>query len=243
MRTLTYLLVFLLAASAWGQVPQQTSMQIYLSENGIPLQGTRQLTVRWYTVPVGGVAENSEVLQAVFSDGYASLVLGSLNPVSDTMLMRGTVWVGLQLDVAPEYSPRTMVLSAPFARVAQRAIEAQSLSKEVTGVVTSVNEIAGNVMLVGGQGVTVQRAGPVITISNLDKVETGEIFGSGSQFQFQIIPSTKITSTTSVTLQVVSATTCISACITLLDVMTNTIHVSTAAALGVAESLRWTVHR
>ncbi|NQW30384.1 MAG: hypothetical protein HQ472_07725 [Ignavibacteria bacterium] len=218
-------------------------MQIFLSENSVPLQGTRQLTVRWYSTAVGGFPENTEVLQAQFTDGYASIVLGTTDPVSDTMLMRGTVWVGLQLDSDPEYSPRTMVLSTPFARIAQRAIEAQSLSKEVTGVVTSVNEIAGNVILVGGVGIAVARRGPIITISSTDLVETGEVFGTDTDFEFVIIPKTKISSSSCVTVNVSSATTSISATIVNIDPINNVVRIRTAAPLLRDESVRWSVHR
>jgi hypothetical protein len=226
-----------------GQIPKQTSMQIYLAEGGVPLQGTKQLTVRWYSVPIGGSAESTETLSVNFTNGYASLVLGSIDAVPDTLLMRGTVWLGLQVESTPEYSPRTMVLSTPFARIAQRAMEAQSLSKEVTGVVTSVNEIAGNVILVGGRNIGLQRTGPVITISTLDEVEYGEVLGNGAQHMFSITPKTKIVSASHVTLQVASATTCISATIVELNEPANTILVSCAAPLTNGEALRWMVHR
>ena len=66
-----------------AQVPAIISVQLYLEESGVPVTGTRDLEVSWYTSAVGGVSQHTEVLTTDVVDGIATVYVGSLRYMAE----------------------------------------------------------------------------------------------------------------------------------------------------------------
>lgn len=183
------LIIMLLATclQCAAQVPQTIAVQVYLETNGNALNGQHDITIRWYDAPVGGSVLFVESLNVEVVEGIATLHAGSVLPLPDTLFQRSSIWLGFSIDGAAELLPRTILASVPFALVAQRSLVAESLSPEVTGVVTSINEIAGNVEVQGGHGIQVQRNGRTLTISHSGSPLNGRIEATLGKHIYKVV--------------------------------------------------------
>ena len=72
-----------------AQVPAIISVQLYLEESGVPVTGTRDLGVAWYTSAVGGVSQHTEILTTDVVDGIATVYVGSSVPLPPDLLLSG----------------------------------------------------------------------------------------------------------------------------------------------------------
>ena len=237
------LILFLLAvASGAAQVSSTVEVHLFLGDAQTP-DGQYSLVVRWYDAPVGGSPFALEMLNVEILSGSCSVVLGNTSPLPLIMLQRGTAFLGVEVGGTPERLPRVAIVPQTFARVAARAEIANALAPEVTGIVTSINEIAGNVKVVGESGIRVVRDGTILRINRTPIIiERGAIEGDGFTFQFRVLPSTSLTSDVDVTFRVNAGTTTISAGIS-IDAMTNTIVFVTSAPLLSSEKLEWEIRR
>ena len=245
MRCLTILCALVVGLTVWhtpcfSQVPPFISIQLYLEEAGLPVTGSRQLDVRWYTTAVGGLPLHDEVLTASIVDGITTVFLGSVEPFPADLLLNGPFWLGISIDGAAELSPRTMLASVPYAMMTDRARIAQELAPEVSGVVTSINEAAGAIQLEAGPGVKIDRNGRTFLIASTSVVEAGTINARPGEHEFTIQPMTIIT-TRHVVQATVLSDTVIGVQVASIDVSTNTIRLVTSAPLTAEESIMWTV--
>ena len=241
-RTLTILIVLTgLATQLAAQVPSMISVQLYLEENGIPVTGTRLLDIAWHTSAVGGLPEHREQLSADVIDGIATVYLGSTVPLPPDLLLKGPFWLAIQIDGGVELQPRTMLASVPYAMMADRSRVAQALAPEVTGVVTSVNEIAGAVQLVGGSGLDITRTGTTLRIDHRHVNESGRIEDRPGEHAFSITPLATLLPDHTIGVRVLSDTH-IAVNITGVDYATNTIYIETSAPLLATELILWTIH-
>jgi hypothetical protein len=117
--TLLAILSVLLAGSALAQVPQTMSYQGVLTDNlgAVVPDGFYDLTFRVYNVPVAGSALWTEAHTGVnhvqVSKGGFSVILGSLSAL--TLPFDGPYYLGVQIAVDPELSPRIPLASSPYA--------------------------------------------------------------------------------------------------------------------------------
>ncbi len=239
----TILILFLItAASVTAQVSSTVEVRLALGDAQTP-DGPHTLTVRWYAAPVGGSPLAVEMLNVVLLNGACTVVLGNASPLPTSMLQTGNAFLGIEVDGTPERSPRVTLVPQTFSLVAARAEIADALAPEVTGIVTSINEIAGSVKVVGESGIRVVRDGTILRINRTPIIiERGTIEGDGSAFQFRVVPTTVLTSEVDVTFRVNAGTTTISAGIS-IDAMTNTIVFVTSAPLLSSEKLEWEIRR
>ncbi|MBU3741863.1 MAG: hypothetical protein FGM24_06205 [Candidatus Kapabacteria bacterium] len=243
---LTILLSCCCITAAGAQTPDVLRHVTRLTSGGLPIDGAHQVTVRWYDVPVGGTPTLVERHNVVATLGIVELRLGETVGIDNALLDRGTVWLGYSIDGGAEESVRERLLSAPFARLANRAAIADRLSPQVTGIVTSINEMAGAVRILGDSTIDVQRTGDVLRLgmTRPAAAESGSIGGDATTWRFAIRIATPLSDVANVTLRVDADTeTVIGAAIVDMDTTTNTITVATTAILTPAESLHWSIHR
>ncbi len=226
----------------YAQVPRLVTLPLYLEEFGVPISGTRALDIRWYPAALGGSILLQESFTVDLDQGIGSVQLGSTVAISDVLLLQGNLWLGISIDGAPELQPRTMLTSVPYAIVSDRARIAEELAPEVTGVVTSVNEIGGAIRLVAGSGIELARNGNSIEITAPRLIESGEVQVTSGAFDYLVRPNTILDSTVIVTATAESESH-IDAMVRDIDYVNNTFHIVTSAPMVVTERLRWTLMR
>lgn len=127
----TTLLVIWLALSVHSQeitgIPRAFALQVYLESSGRPSSGTYVVEVSWYTTAVGGTAQHTELLTADVTNGIATMIVGSVTPLPDSLLRGQTWWLGIRVDDGEQLVTRTPVLSVPYALMSQRAMIADSV--------------------------------------------------------------------------------------------------------------------
>lgn len=226
---------------AQSQVPQFFSLQLYVEESGIPLNGTHTLWVRWYNVAVGGGALFSEEFVATISDGITTVLPGSTKPLPPDLLRQGPLWIGVSVNGNPELSPRTILASVPYAMYSERSQVAEALSPDVTGVVTSVNEIAGAVNIVSGYGVRVTRSGNRLVLDTRRELARGIEQGRLGVHRYAIALSGPIPSDATIH-ATVDANTYIGVTIQNINTAAGTFEVVTSAPLLPTETITWFIN-
>ncbi|MBK9183489.1 MAG: hypothetical protein IPM83_10290 [Ignavibacteria bacterium] len=225
-----------------AQIAATVEVRLSLGDAQTP-DGPHAITVQWYDVPSGGTSLAQEDLTVDLSNGEATLILGTTSPLPLNAFDRGAVFLGISVDGSPERSPRTPLLPQAFARASAFAEVAERLSPNVTGIVTSINEVAGNVKLVGGDGVRITRNGSIIMVERDSAIaEQGVITGTGTEYTFRIQPKTTLRSEHDVTFRVSAGTTTIQAGCT-IDTTTNTMVFVTSAPLLNTEQILWEIRR
>ncbi|MFH1686843.1 MAG: tail fiber domain-containing protein [bacterium] len=116
--TLALLLVFVLASAALrADTPTAISYQGYLTNTaGNPLDTMVDMRFRIYDAAVGGAVVWDETQVAVVVvDGGFTVALGSVAPITDVVFQDVDRWLGIQVGADPEISPRTKLLTVPYA--------------------------------------------------------------------------------------------------------------------------------
>ncbi len=112
------LLVFIMLSAivAFAAVPKLISFQGRLVDgSGVPISdGTHYLTFRIYDVPTGGTEMWAETLAVNTSNGIFSVMLGTVNPLTDVDFS-DSLFLGVQLGTVEEYSPRYRLGASPYA--------------------------------------------------------------------------------------------------------------------------------
>lgn len=108
---------FMSASIAVADVPLMTNYQGFLTDDqGNPISGMLSITFSIYDTPVGGVALWTEIHPSVTVDnGMFDVMLGSVIPIPGSALARDTTLLGIQVGVDPEITPRTRLVSVPYA--------------------------------------------------------------------------------------------------------------------------------
>ncbi len=153
----------LLAQQNVPDVPRLLSYQGVLVEpDGVKVpDATYVVTIRLYEAANGGTPVWEETQSVVTLDGVFDAILGLKTPLDNVPFDR-QYWLAIELQGEQEMTPRTMVVSAPYAMRAYRSSITDSI---VGGHVASVNNIQGHIALQAGSGITISGAGQDITIS------------------------------------------------------------------------------
>lgn len=247
MRQQLFILVLCILLSGFltavvAQVPPVITIPVFLEEGGVPVNGQRTIDVRWYTASAGGSAIYSESNTTTVDQGVAVLTMGTIVPISDSLLLQGPIWVGVSIDGGPELVPRTFLASVPYALLAQRSLVAESLAPEVTGVVTSLNELGGAIRLIGGKGATIRRDGSNLVVDVARVIESGTVTGEKGVYSYTIAPL-NILEPDVVIHADVEAESHITTRIRSIDVVANTFTIETSAPLLTTEQIRWRLIR
>lgn len=223
-----------------AQVPKTITIQVYLEQGGSPLSGKHDLTVTWYDRPVGGINRYTETVTVDAIDGIATLLAGSTNPIPDSLLLTGPLWLSFSIDGAPELLPRTVLSSVPYALLAQHAMVADALSPEVTGVVTSINEIAGGVEVVGTNGITISRNGNTLNIAQSAKAIRGRVDAVAGQYRYRVTTNSPFNNPTMIC-AVVHSDTFVGVTPMQVDATLGAFTLVTAAPLLDGEWIEWSI--
>lgn len=106
-----------------ADVPQLMNYQARLTDTGgTPLNGTHDLRFRIYDAASGGSALWSEVHSGVtITNGYVNLLLGGIAAFPAGLFTDPDLYLGVRVDTDPEMSPRSRLVSVPYAFQAERA--------------------------------------------------------------------------------------------------------------------------
>lgn len=89
---------------------RQMSYQGKLVQNGVPFDGTIDITFRLYWEPVGGTVKWTETQTVSVDNGLFSVMLGSVNPLPVAQQWQFQMYLGIQPDgAASELTPRQLV--------------------------------------------------------------------------------------------------------------------------------------
>jgi len=88
--------------------------------SGNPLSGAYDMTFRLYAAATGGAALWTEAWSGAngvtVSEGLFSVMLGSLTPIPQSVIMgHSSLWLGIAVGADPEMTPRVQLGSVPFA--------------------------------------------------------------------------------------------------------------------------------
>ena len=154
----------LLAARSNAQVPRTISYQGVLTNDGAGLDGQHLITVALYDSLKGGTQLYQESHQLTVMNGIFDMEIGSISPFPLSLTFDQPYYLGVSIDGNPEMTPRVALDAAPYALSAGIAQLAEGLTSNASGVVTSINELAGPIRITGDSITTVTENGNDITI-------------------------------------------------------------------------------
>lgn len=145
-----FMFVFMIVSiSVRAEVPKVISYQGKLTDNGgNPIaDGAYLVKFIIYDSPAGGTdLWNSGYQNISTANGLFTYNLGSAVPLSDGIFSDTSLYLGITVGVDPEITPRTRLVSVPFAYHAQKA-DTASYSKSSTGVTQHFEQ--GNTIVSG----------------------------------------------------------------------------------------------
>lgn len=231
---------FATPSSLTAQLPRSMSVPIVFG-SPLPDDGLHTVLVRWYADAAGGLPLWQESLTAMISSGRCDLILGSVTPLPDTLLRSVPTYLGYRLDNEPERMPRMMIVPVASALTAAYAEVAARLDPRASGLVTSINELAGPVSIIGTGGVSIQRQGAALMISSaVVPIESGSIRGDGRSSIYRVRPTTPLQPSQHVTFEVRSPTTHLLGQVR-IDDNTNELVFSVSAPLLSDEEIHWSI--
>lgn len=203
--------------------------------------GWYSITLRYYESITSDQVLAHEQISARFRGGYCFLIAGRTINVPEEFIRSPSAAIGYSLDGRAESLPRIAVSSQLYARTAEHARIADGLSPSFTGFVTSINEVAGPITLLGGEGIDVEREGArLILRSRARIVARGTIQGDNTAHVFTIRPSVPLSDRARISAQLTNSTTHISLT-TEINRNDGTITLIAAAPLLSSESITWEI--
>ncbi len=107
----------LVCGLVYADIPRLTNFQGRLTDSSgkfVP-DGNYSLTFRIYTDSTGGSAKWSEGQLVAVSKGLFNVLLGSANPVPESIFNYSNTWLGIQVGADPEMTPRQRLSSLGYA--------------------------------------------------------------------------------------------------------------------------------
>jgi hypothetical protein len=184
-----FLAVLAFVTTAMAQPPETVNFQGTLKTSGgmaVP-DGNYNLTFRIYNQSVGGSPLWTEVQNVAVSGSLFNVILGLANPLS--LPFDEQYWLGIQVDVDPELTPRVPLTSVPYA-----------LNVADGKVVKSLNGLTDDVNILAGANINVSTMGQDITISGTGAIADNDWNVSGVDMTsippgnvgIGLMPSTKL---------------------------------------------------
>lgn len=199
-----HLITFILC-SAVAAAQFSTSIAVPLAIDAPDMRdGLRAVTVRWYAASAGGPIVEAEETAIDIQSGRTTLLLGLNSPLPTSLLERGHAWISVTFQGLQEPTQRYELLPNAFAQTSAYAQVAASLDPRATGLVTSINEVAGAVELIGENGLSVSRRGRQLVLAGNSISESGTIAGNGFSWEYSIRPATTTNVPLPLTCEVVS---------------------------------------
>lgn len=124
------IMVGLVSFAATAAVPSLLNYQGMLRDAaGDPVpDGNYSVTFRIWDSEISGAAIWQEGRLVTVQDGLFTVLLGSIVPIPDTLFSNPNRWIGLEVGLDPEMSPRQRLVSAPFAWQSLHANRADTAS-------------------------------------------------------------------------------------------------------------------
>lgn len=120
MKRLLTLIVFtvMLSGLLLAAVPPMINYQGRLTDaGGSPVSdGNYSVVFTIYDAASGGASKWTETQNVTTTGGLFALLLGSVNPILDTVFNGTTRYMGVQVGADPELTPRTAMVSVPYAQ-------------------------------------------------------------------------------------------------------------------------------
>lgn len=162
---------------------QVTYQGVLLDPSGnVKPNNTYVMTFRIYNDPTGGSIKWQETQNVVVVNGYFSVRLGSVTPLSPAVFMASNepeteqVWLGVQVSPDAEMQPRQQLTRVPYAYTADRLTQYRAY-----GVVDA------NGTTLRGQGFSVSGLGNIGGVNNTFEINIGENY-SFDRFVTQVTP-------------------------------------------------------
>lgn len=112
-------LVAALGAPAAAAVPAPLTHQgRLLDASGQPVTASQIFIYKIYDAATAGNVLWTETLTVPLDQGYFSVQLGLMSPITDALLAGGDRYLGIQVGTDPEMTPREQLGSVPYARLA-----------------------------------------------------------------------------------------------------------------------------
>ena len=166
-RFLTAFVTFLIISLSYlavAQIPNTLNYQGRLTdEQGKPVaDNLYRVTVRIYQAATGGTPVYEETIKAIqTTSGYFNIIIGKDQPLN--LPFDVPYWMTITVGSGTETTTRTELTAVPYALNAKTA---EGLSGTATGYVKSINALAGDIILVGSGGTTLNKNGQTITINS-----------------------------------------------------------------------------
>lgn len=241
MKHLFFLLLFS-SVLLQAQMPSLVSVPIAIESPDLR-DGVFDVTIRWYDDAIQGLLHGTERTTISIVQGRSTVVLGSVSPLPQVLLELCRAWISIQFDGYAEPSERYIIHPTAFAQVAGFALVAASIDPRATGIVTSINELAGAVELTSGSGISIDRSGNALVINQIDSIEDGIVRGDGINWVYRIRLSNAQLNGLPMTCSIESDTDFMHAT-SAYDPATRTYLLSSSAILTSTESIRWHIgHR
>lgn len=184
---LPILILLVATATAASQISELVAIPLAI-ESPDARDGVYPVTTRWYDDAFVGAPQAIERTTLAITNGQGTIVLGSGSPLPVSLLERGRAWISVQFDGATEPTLRHHVVPHAFSHTAGFALMAASLDPRATGLVTSINEIAGPVEIAAGIGISISRNGHQLVLEQRSTFEQGIVPGDGTRWEFVITP-------------------------------------------------------
>ena len=124
----TGLLLLVFAFPTQAQSPRLLNYQGVLNQNGTPANGTFIIRFAIYSAPTGGTPLYSETQTVNVSDGVFNVLVGSVNPLPETLFTSGgDRYLGIKVGNDSEMTPRFRLSSVAYAFSAAHAAVADSV--------------------------------------------------------------------------------------------------------------------
>jgi hypothetical protein len=204
--------------------------------------GWYEITLRFYATPSSQDILAQEQLQGRFHGGYCHVTAGRSIEIPVSFLRCPTASIGFAINGFPERQPRIIVARHQFSEVATNALIAQSLDPGFTGFVTSINELAGPITLLGRDGIIIERDRTQLLLRHRPStLVRGVVTGNDTTHQFTIAPGVQLTDQHKVRAYVTNSTThiAVSADISVPD---GTIVLTATAPLLASERIVWELY-
>jgi hypothetical protein len=107
--------MLLALASVLYAIPQTINYQGLLEEDGVLVDGSRDVTFRIYDGSQGGSVMWEEEQTVIFVDGVFSVLLGGTEPIPTSVFDGGRRWLSVSVDGGPEILPRAELVSVGYA--------------------------------------------------------------------------------------------------------------------------------
>jgi hypothetical protein len=154
------------AGTSPAAIPTVINFQGRLTDaGGTPVpDGSYSVVFTIYDVPVGGTVKWTETQSVTTSGGLFSVLLGTLTPIVDSVFNHSFRCLGIKVGTDPELSPRTRLVSVPYANRVS-AIDGAS-----GGAISGSTSIQGNLSASGNVGFgTAER----LTVAGSMEIGTG----------------------------------------------------------------------